>query len=139
MIAAFEAANPGIKVRVQVDPTQQASLRALRSRSATPDLFRVANFSLPEFVATNSMVPLDDLLKRDNVSETDWLIPLAAATGARGNSTALVGSVETVAQALMDYYDIGVTTFLIRGYDPLEDSIAYGELVTRVRELVAAR
>ena len=78
MIAAFEAANPGIKVRVQVDPTQQASLRALRSRSATPDLFRVANFSLPEFVATNSMVPLDDLLKRDNVSETDWLIPLAA-------------------------------------------------------------
>jgi multiple sugar transport system substrate-binding protein len=78
MIAAFEKANPNIRVRVQVDPTQQASLRALRSRSATPDLFRVANFSLPEFVATNSMVPLDDLIKRDNVSETDWLIPLSA-------------------------------------------------------------
>src|SRR6185295_11557303 len=78
MIAAFENANPTIRVRVQVDPTQQASLRALRSRSNNPDLFRVANFSLPEFVATNSMVPLDDLLKRDNVSQTDWLIPLAA-------------------------------------------------------------
>ena len=78
MIAAFEKANPNIKVRVQVDPTQQASLRALRSRSATPDLFRVANFSLPEFVATNSMVQLDDLLKRDNVSDSDWLIPLSA-------------------------------------------------------------
>jgi multiple sugar transport system substrate-binding protein len=78
MIAAFEKANPTIRVRVQVDPTQQASLRALRSRSNSPDLFRVANFSLPEFVATNSMVPLDDLLKRDKVSETDWLIPLAA-------------------------------------------------------------
>ena len=77
-IAAFEKANPNIKVKVQVDPTQQASLRALRSRSSTPDLFRVANFSLPEFVATNSMVPMDDLLKRDNISETDWLIPLGA-------------------------------------------------------------
>jgi multiple sugar transport system substrate-binding protein len=78
MIAAFERASPNIKVRVQVDPTQQASLRALRSRAATPDVFRVANFSLPEFVATNSMVQLDDLLKRDNVSDNDWLIPLSA-------------------------------------------------------------
>ena len=44
--------------------------------------------------------------------------PLAAATGAGGNSTALVGTPETVAQALLDYIDIGVTTLLIRGYDP---------------------
>ncbi len=36
--------------------------------------------------------------------------PLAAATGAAGNSTALVGTPETVAQAILDYVDIGVTT-----------------------------
>jgi alkanesulfonate monooxygenase len=65
--------------------------------------------------------------------------PLAAATGAPGNSTALVGSVETVADALLDYYDIGVTTFLIRGYNPYDDAVAYGELVERVRERVAER
>jgi alkanesulfonate monooxygenase len=52
--------------------------------------------------------------------------PLAAATGAAGNSTALVGTPETVAQALLDYVDIGVTTLLIRGYDPYEDAIDYG-------------
>jgi alkanesulfonate monooxygenase len=52
--------------------------------------------------------------------------PLAAATGAAGNSTALVGTPETVAQALLDYVDIGVTTLLIRGYDPFEDAIDYG-------------
>ena len=46
--------------------------------------------------------------------------PLAAATGAAGNSTALVGTPETVAQAILDYLDIGVTTILIRGYDPLQ-------------------
>jgi alkanesulfonate monooxygenase len=63
---------------------------------------------------------------------------LAAATGAAGNSTALVGSPETVAQALIDYYKIGVTTFLIRGYNPYDDAVDYGRvLIPRVRELVA--
>ncbi|RDG35980.1 LLM class flavin-dependent oxidoreductase [Streptomyces corynorhini] len=53
--------------------------------------------------------------------------PTATATGAGGNTTALVGTPETVAKALLDYVDIGVTTLLIRGYDPLDDAVAYGE------------
>jgi alkanesulfonate monooxygenase len=66
--------------------------------------------------------------------------PLAAATGAGGNSTALVGTPETVAQALLDYVDIGVTTLLIRGYDPYDDAIDYGRyLLPLVREEIARR
>ena len=66
--------------------------------------------------------------------------PLAAATGAAGNSTALVGTPETVAQAILDYIDIGVTTILIRGYDPYDDAIDYGRyLLPLVREEVARR
>ena len=66
--------------------------------------------------------------------------PLAAATGAAGNSTALVGTPETVAQAILDYVDIGVTTILIRGYDPYDDAIDYGRyLLPLVREEVAKR
>ena len=66
--------------------------------------------------------------------------PLAAATGAAGNSTALVGTPETVAQALLDYVDIGVTTLLIRGYDPYDDAIDYGRyLLPLVREEVGRR
>jgi alkanesulfonate monooxygenase len=66
--------------------------------------------------------------------------PLAAATGAGGNSTALVGTPETVAQALLDYVDIGATTLLIRGYDPYDDAIDYGRyLLPLVREEVARR
>ena len=66
--------------------------------------------------------------------------PLAAATGAGGNSTALVGTPDTVAQALLDYVDIGVTTLLIRGYDPYDDAIDYGRyLLPLVREEVARR
>ena len=64
----------------------------------------------------------------------------AKASGAAGNSTALVGTPDTVAQALLDYYDLGVTTFLIRGYDPLDDAIDYGrDLIQAVRAGVASR
>jgi alkanesulfonate monooxygenase len=62
----------------------------------------------------------------------------AAATGARGNTTALVGTPLQVAEAFLDYYELGVTTFLIRGFDPLEDAIDYGrELLPITRRLVA--
>ena len=66
--------------------------------------------------------------------------PLAAAIGGAGNSTALVGTPETVAQALLDYIDIGVTTLLIRGYDPYDDAVDYGrQLIPLVREELAHR
>ncbi len=65
---------------------------------------------------------------------------IAALTGAAGNSTGLVGTPDQVADAMLDYYDLGISTFLIRGFDPLVDAIQYGrELLPRVRELVAAR
>jgi alkanesulfonate monooxygenase len=76
--------------------------------------------------------------KEAEVHDTCLWTPLAAATGAQGNSTALVGSPETVARALLEYYKRGATTLLIRGYDPRPDAVQYGEaLIPRVRELVA--
>ncbi len=59
---------------------------------------------------------------------------VARATGAAGNSTALVGSYEQVAEALLDYTALGVGTLLIRGFDPLADARDYGTLVTLVRD-----
>ena len=45
-----------------------------------------------------------------------------------------------MAQALLDYVDIGVTTLLIRGYDPYDDAIDYGRhLLPLVREEVSRR
>lgn len=65
---------------------------------------------------------------------------IAALTGARGNSTALVGTPEQVADALLDYHDLGVTTFLIRGFEPLKDAAEYGQsLLPATRHLIAAR
>ena len=65
---------------------------------------------------------------------------IAGLLGAQGNSTSLVGTPEQVAEALLDYYDLGITTFLIRGFDPLDDAIDYGKkLIPLTRELVAKR
>jgi alkanesulfonate monooxygenase len=63
---------------------------------------------------------------------------VARATGARGNTTALVGTPEQVADTLLDYWRLGVSTFLIRGFDPLEDAIDYGaRLLPLTRALIA--
>ncbi|MCX5384635.1 LLM class flavin-dependent oxidoreductase [Streptomyces sp. NBC_00083] len=66
--------------------------------------------------------------------------PTAAATGGAGNSNALVGTPETVAQALLDYYDLGVDILSARGYDLLDDAIDFGRYVIPiVRDEVARR
>jgi alkanesulfonate monooxygenase len=45
-----------------------------------------------------------------------------------------------VAEALLDYYDLGVTTFLIRGFDPFNDAIEYGRsLLPATHRLIAER
>ena len=65
---------------------------------------------------------------------------IAALTGAKGNSTALVGTPQQVTESLLDYYDAGISTFLIRGFDPLEDALEYGrELLPLVRAAVERR
>jgi alkanesulfonate monooxygenase len=61
---------------------------------------------------------------------------LSKATGAAGNSTALVGSYEQVAESLLDYVTVGATTLLIRGYDPLADAAAYANLIRLVHDQV---
>ena len=39
---------------------------------------------------------------------------------------------------MLEYYKLGATTLLIRGYDPRPDAVQYGEeLIPRLRELVA--
>jgi alkanesulfonate monooxygenase len=81
-----------------------------------------------------------DAAARGEVLDQRLWTAVAAATGARGNTTALVGTPEQVAESLLAYYDLGVTTFLIRGFDPLQDAIDYGrELIPLVRREVGRR
>ena len=53
-------------------------------------------------------------------------MPIARATGALGNTSCLVGTAEQVAQAILQYYRLGVGSFLIRGFDPFNDVVEFG-------------
>jgi len=65
---------------------------------------------------------------------------IAALTGAQGNSTSLVGTPEQVVDSLLDYYDLGITKFLFRGFDPLEDALDYGRhLLPLLRQATSER
>jgi alkanesulfonate monooxygenase len=93
--------------------------------------------SKPENIGSQRL--LEAAAKGARLDKRLWTA-VASETGARGNSTALVGTPEQVADALLDYYELGVTTFLIRGFDPLEDASDYGrELIPLTRKLVTER
>ena len=76
-----------------------------------------------------------EIASRGEVHDRALWYPTVTATNARGASTALVGSWETVAQSIVDYVDLGCDLISIRGYDNLNDMIEYGRhVLPRVRE-----
>jgi alkanesulfonate monooxygenase len=76
---------------------------------------------------------------KDVYDERLWM-KVANLTGAAGNSTALVGTPAQVAEAMLAYYDIGISTLLLKGFDPLADARDFGEeLIPLVREGVKKR
>jgi len=72
-------------------------------------------------------------LEADVHDERLWM-PIARATGALGNTSCLVGTPEQVAEAILRYYRLGVDSFLMRGFDPLNDAVEFGhELIPRIK------
>ena len=69
-----------------------------------------------------------------------WTAPATVGWGA-GSSTALVGSYETVAQAILDYVDLDFEIFGIRGYeDFIADATEFGQnVIPLVKQEVARR
>ena len=90
----------------------------------------------------NKKKPLDHSAQRllefaaqGEVHDERLWMPIAEATGAMGNTSCLVGTPEQVARALLEYYKLGIHSFLVRGFDPFEDTIDFGrELIPRLRE-----
>ena len=72
-------------------------------------------------------------LEKDVHDERLWM-PIARATGALGNTSCLVGTPEQVADAILKYYRLGIGSFLIRGFDPFNDTVEFGrELIPRIK------
>jgi alkanesulfonate monooxygenase len=80
----------------------------------------------PENSAVSSRRMLDFAERSDVYDERLWM-KIANLTGAGGNSSALVGTPEQVAESLLRYSELGATTLLIRGFDPINDAREYGE------------
>jgi alkanesulfonate monooxygenase len=73
-------------------------------------------------------------MERDIHDERLWM-PIARATGALGNTSCLVGTPEQVAEAILKYYTLGVDSFLIRGFDPFNDTVEFGqELIPLIKQ-----
>ncbi|MBP2335827.1 LLM class flavin-dependent oxidoreductase [Saccharothrix coeruleofusca] len=108
-----------------------------RTRGGTAPLTRRRSLTNPENRGSQRL--LEVAARGERFDRALWTAT-AAATGGAGNSNALVGTPETVAQALLDYYDLGVDIISARGYDTLADAIDFGErVIPIVREEVAKR
>ena len=83
---------------------------------------------------------LTRLIEDGEVQDERLWTPLAAAANGTGNTTALVGTPEQVAEAIARYYDLGISGVLIRGFDPFNDACIFGEeLIPAIRRRVAER
>jgi alkanesulfonate monooxygenase len=110
--------------------------RGLAAGAMPVQLFRNADGTVPNVGSQRLLEAAAGGRVRDKRLWTE----IAALTGGSGNSTGLVGTAEQVTESLLDYYDLGIDTFLIRGFDPLEDAIEYGrDLIPLVRGAVAER
>ncbi|WP_261560573.1 LLM class flavin-dependent oxidoreductase [Frankia tisae] len=77
---------------------------------------------------------LQQVAARQQVYDDRLWFGVTALTGPGGNSSGHVGTAQQVADALLRYHDIGVDTFLIRGFDPYEDVVRWGrELIPALR------
>ena len=106
--------------------------RAAQARQAPAPGRRMFGFRMSSSVGSARLQ--EQGAERDVHDERLWY-GITRLTGPGGNSTALVGTPEQVVDSLLAYRELGVDTFLIRGFDPLGDVVDWGrELVPLLRE-----
>lgn len=90
---------------------------------------------LPKQAQDKSAERMLAIAARGDVHDERLWLPIAAASGAKGNTSCLVGTPRQVADAMLRYYRLGVTSFLIRGFDPIADTTEFGrELIPMLKE-----
>lgn len=134
----FQVAFRPILGRTEEEAWEKAHATVARIRERTAggqQLTRRHKLTDPENAGSQRLLAIEG----ERHDRALWTVT-AAVTGGAGNSTALVGTPETVAAALMDYYDLGVRILSARGYDLLEDAKEFGrEVIPLVRQEVARR
>ena len=122
---------------IVADTEEAAWEKARKILAGVEQESRQLSSRVPEAETARRLV---NLIDGGEVQDERLWVPIAAASGGSGNSTALVGTPDQVAEAIVRYYDLGVRGVLIRGFDPLHDTVAYGrELIPAIRTMVAER
>jgi alkanesulfonate monooxygenase len=133
-----------LSVRPIVAPTEEAAWqRAEQIRAVTEQRVaaaqgkpaangRLFGFRMSSSVGSERLQ--QQAAEQDVYDERLWY-GVTRLTGPGGNSTALVGTAAQVADALAAYRRVGVDAVLIRGFEPLDDVVEWGqELVPLLRE-----
>lgn len=112
-------------------------LDALNANRAIGQGKAPVNAPAPQNVGSQRLL---DIAARGEIQDRALWYPTVTATNARGASTALVGSPQTIVDSLLDYVDLGAELISIRGYDNLNDAIDYGRyVIPQVREVLKQR
>lgn len=102
------------------------TLDALKSNRAQGTGKVPAEAPPPQNVGSQRLL---EIAKRGEVQDRALWYPTVTATNARGASTALVGSYQTVVDSILDYVDLGAELISIRGYDNFNDAVDYGRYI----------
>lgn len=143
--AAGRSVLPRIQVafRPIIAPTEEQAwdkaydiVRRIDDRTASGQLLRKRPGN-PENTGSQRLL---DIAARGDRHDKILFSGTSKATSGGGNSNALVGTPEQVAEALLAYVDLGVDILSARGYDTLQDAIEFGDqVIPIVREEVARR
>jgi alkanesulfonate monooxygenase len=72
---------------------------------------------------------------RADVHDERLWMGIARATGAPGNTSCLVGTPEQIAAAVLKYYRLGIHSFLLRGFENPQDTVAIGrDLIPLIKQ-----
>lgn len=114
-----------------------ARLESRRGRGEVIDPVR-HYASKPEAAGTKRL--LAAAARAEHHDRALWTALAKAAGGGGGSATALVGSYDTVTQALLDYHELGFEIFGLRGYDFVPDAVEFGtHVIPQLKAAVARR
>ena len=135
-LAENDAWHAPLRQQVFHDAVEHGGL--INSLRVEPELGSPARGGLPDTVATRRAEGWDisgHKIYTTGIEGLRWLAVWARSD----DNPPLVGTPEQVADALLDYYDLGVRNFLIRGFDPLNDAADYGRALLPIAREKAAR
>ena len=119
----------------EADAWRKADQIIERIKELRGEAFGTTKGAKPDAVSSQR---LRDIAAQGKVRDKRLWTEVAAAVGGGSSTTGLVGTPEQIADSLRDYHKLGISNFLIRGFDPAADIQEFGQgLIPAVHELLS--